>query len=146
MRKPKFTPELIAQIPQWVADNVPADEIAARVGCKVSSLRVRCSQMKISLRSPNWKERHRTTREANGTSKVQPLKLPEPKPVAVRPQRRLFTMESSIQLSRVAMARLRQHADAMNMTDVELVTLLIEIIARDDLYDAVLDTKQKTAA
>ena len=42
-------------------------------------------------------------------------------------------------LSRVAMARLRQRADATGISEAQLATDLLEMIARDDLYDAVLD-------
>jgi hypothetical protein len=50
-----------------------------------------------------------------------------------------------LQLSRVAMSRLRQRAEAIGMTEAELVTTLIEMIAQDDLYDAVLDTAKNAA-
>ena len=59
-----FTDRIIALIPQLVAQNVSADEIARQVGCSLSTLRVRCSQLKISLRTPNWKEKRRQTIEA----------------------------------------------------------------------------------
>ena len=41
------------------------------------------------------------------------------------------------------MSRLRQRAEATGMTEAELVTKLLKVIAQDDLYDAVLDTKQE---
>ena len=51
-----------------------------------------------------------------------------------------FAVPATLQLSRVAMSRLRQRAEATGISEAELVTTLIEVIARDDLYDAVLDT------
>jgi hypothetical protein len=54
-------------------------------------------------------------------------------------------MPTTLQLSRVAMSRLRQRAEATGMTEAELVTTLIEVIAQDDLYDAVLDTAKDAA-
>ncbi|MFZ0175432.1 MAG: hypothetical protein WAL11_07690, partial [Pseudolabrys sp.] len=53
------------------------------------------------------------------------------------------TTPTTLQLSRVAISRLRQRAEATGMTEAELVTTLIEMIAQDDLYDAVLDNKSK---
>ena len=52
-------------------------------------------------------------------------------------------MPTTLQLSRVAMSRLRQRAEAMGLNEAELVTTLIEMIAQDDLYDAVLDAEGK---
>ena len=48
-------------------------------------------------------------------------------------------------LSRVAMSRLRQRAEATGMTEAQLASKLLETIALDDLFDAVLDTERKTA-
>jgi hypothetical protein len=43
------------------------------------------------------------------------------------------------------MSRLRQRADATGMTEDALVTNLVEVIAQDDLFDAVLDTAKGAA-
>ena len=43
------------------------------------------------------------------------------------------------------MSRLRQRAEATGMTEAALVTNLLEVIAQDDLYDAVLDTAKGAA-
>jgi hypothetical protein len=107
-----------------------AEAIAARLGCTVGTLRVRCSQAQISLRVP---------KKVN----VVPLLPASP---AKPPQSRqclAFAVPTTLQLSRVAMSRLRQRAEATGMTEAELVTTLIEMIAQDDLYDAVLDNKSK---
>ena len=55
------------------------------------------------------------------------------------------TVQSSLMLSRVAMSRLCQRAEATGMTEAELVTTLIEMIAQDDLFDAVLDAAKDAA-
>ena len=54
-----------------------------------------------------------------------------------------FAEPTTLQLSKVAMSRLRQRAEATGMTEAALVTNLLEVIAQDDLYDAVLDTEAK---
>ena len=43
------------------------------------------------------------------------------------------------------MSRLRQRAEAIGMTEAELATNLLEVIAQDDLYDAVLDRAKGAA-
>ena len=56
-------------------------------------------------------------------------------------QRRSFAFA----LSPVAMSRLRQRAEATGMTEAALVRNLLEVIAQDDLFDAVLDTAKDAA-
>jgi len=133
MPKRVFTEEMFALITQMVSQNMKASEIAERLGCKLGSLKVRCSQRKISLRTPNWKD---------GRKKREPKVLPcavEQKEEVIK-SRPLLTMQSSLMLSRVAASRLRQHAETLGMTEAALATSLLELIAKDDLYDAVLDT------
>src|SRR5215470_17481730 len=45
-----LTSAVLAQVPAWVQQGRAADEIAARLGCTVGTLRVKCSQNGISLR------------------------------------------------------------------------------------------------
>ena len=56
-----------------------------------------------------------------------------------------FAVPTTLQLSKVAMSRLRQRAEATGMTEAEFVTKLLEVIAQDDLFDAVLDTAKDAA-
>jgi hypothetical protein len=124
---------VLSGIPVLVQQGMDADAIAARLGCKVSTLKVRCSQAQISLRVPQ-------------EVKVVPL-VPAPKPPKPPKQKRCFAfaVPTTLQLSKVAMSRLRQRAEATGMTEAELVTKLLEVIAQDDLYDAVLDTAKGAA-
>ena len=125
-----FTKDIVAGIPVLVQQGLSAETIAARLGCTVGSLRVRCSQAQISLRVPK-------------EVKMVPL-VPAPK---APKQKRFygFALPTTLQLSRVAMSRLRQHAEAIGMSEAQLASDLLEVIARDDLYDAVLDrAKERT--
>jgi len=118
----------MAGIPVLVQQGLDAEAIAARLGCNVGTLKVRCSQAQISLRVPK-------------EVKVVPL-VSDPKP----PQSKrcfAFALPSTLQLSRVAMSRLRQRADAIGVNEAQLASVLLEVIAQDDLYDAVLDNKAK---
>jgi len=138
MRKPMFTDAVLALIPTLVAQNVPPAEIAERVGCTFGTLQRRCSEDKISLRTPDWRDRRKQRLAEPMATTVTML----PKPMS-SPQPR--TVQSSLMLSRVAMSRLRQRAEATGMTEAELVTKLLEVIAQDDLYDAVLDPAKGAA-
>jgi len=127
-RRSNLTKHLRAGIPVLVQQGLDAEAIAARLGCNVGTLKVRCSQAQISLRVPK-------------EVKVVPL-VSDPKP----PQSKrcfAFALPSTLQLSRVAMSRLRQRADAIGVNEAQLASVLLEVIAQDDLYDAVLDNKAK---
>ena len=129
-RRSNLTKQLMAGIPVLVQQGLNAEAIAARLGCTVGTLRVRCSQAQISLRVP---------KKIN----VVPLVPASPAKPQQSKQCIAFAVPTTLQLSRVAMSRLRQRAEATGMTEAELVTTLIEVIAQDDLYDAVLDNKSK---
>ena len=130
-RRPILTRDVMAGIPVLVQQGLNTEAIAARLGCTAGTLKVRCSQARISLRLPK-------------EVKVVPLVAltPAPKPPS-RKQSYAFAMPTTLQLSRVAMSRLRRRAEAMGTTEAELVTTLLEVIAQDDLYDAVLDPEAK---
>jgi hypothetical protein len=130
-RRSNLTKHLMAGIPVLVQQGLNAEAIAARLGCTVGTLRVRCSQAQISLRVPK-------------EVKVVPMVPASP---AKPPQSNrcfAFAVPTTLQLSRVAMSRLRQRAEATGTTEAALATKLLEVIAQDDLYEAVLDNKAKT--
>ena len=52
MRKMILTKTVLASISTLVEQGLNTEAIAARLGCKVSTLKVRCSQAQISLRVP----------------------------------------------------------------------------------------------
>lgn len=115
-RRKKFTPVVIDEIPQLVDEGKSPEEIARRIGCTVSTLRVRCSQFKISLRRAR----------KNRTQK--------PRAAKVTPRSHLV-----VRISRHAIEALRVQATSEGMSDSQLATALLEAIARDGLYKAVLD-------
>ena len=135
-RRSNLTEHIMAGIPTLVQQGLNAEAIAARLGCTVGTLKVRCSQAQISLRLPK-------------EVKVVPLvplapAAPAPKPTQSK-RCFAFAVPTTLQLSRVAMSRLRQRANAMGVTEAALVTTLLEMIAQDDLFDAVLDTAKGAA-
>src|SRR5215208_4530061 len=66
----KFTPSTIVQIPRWLDEGLSADQIAARIGCTVGTLKVKCSKLGISLRrrKPNY---DRANENVNGTRRAR---------------------------------------------------------------------------
>jgi transposase-like protein len=99
MGRRKFTPSVLEQIPKLVSDGKSASEIAGQIGCSVDSLRVRCSQLGVTLRR-------------NGLT---------------------------VRLSQSTLDGLRRQARAEDMSETAFASALLEAIARDDLYKAVLD-------
>ena len=99
MRKPKTDPALI---PALIEEGLSDSEIANRMGWTVGTLRVRCSQLKISLRRKNVTQRQ--------------IVLPQ------------FIFD-----------QLHQRAALMGVATSVLVAELLKVIARDGLYNAVLD-------
>ena len=92
----------MAGIPVLVQQGMNAEAIAAQLGCTVGTLKVRCSQAQISLRVP---------KEVN----VVPMVSLVPAPSAKPPQSKrcfAFAVPTTLELSRVAMSRLRQRAEA----------------------------------
>jgi hypothetical protein len=105
-RQPILTREVLAGIPALVEQGLRKGNIAERLGCKESTLVVRCSIAGISLRGPKRLE----------------LRAGVP-----------------LTLSRETIASLSMRAAAEGCSEAQLVSDLLETIARDGLYDAVLD-------
>jgi hypothetical protein len=99
MRKCKADPALI---PALLEEGLSDSEIANRLGWTVGTLRVRCSQLKISLRRKGATQRQ-------------------------------------IVLPQSIFDQLHQRAVMMGVATSVLVAELLKAIARDGLYDAVLD-------
>jgi hypothetical protein len=104
VRKSKTDPALI---PVFVDEGLSDLEIAKRMGWTAGTLRVRCSQLKISLR-----RKVATGKVASGKHVVLP---------------------------RAIFDQLHERAVLMGVSMSALASDLLEVIARDSLYDAVLD-------
>jgi hypothetical protein len=110
-RKLILTKPVLASIPELVASGLSRDEIAERLGCKLSTLNVRCCQERIRLPS---------------SRRGRPRKLPA-------------TKTKRITISTDALALFDSTADAKGMTANALVSRLLELIVRDNLINAILD-------
>jgi hypothetical protein len=105
-RPPILTAEVLAGIPALIEQGLRRTDIAERLGCRLSTLQVRCSNAGISLRGRKGLE---------------------------------LCTGTPLLLSREAMASLRAWAAANGCSEAQLASDLLETIARDNLYDAVLD-------
>jgi hypothetical protein len=92
-------------IPQLVQQGLRTEQIAARLGCKVGTLKVRCSQEGVSLR-------------AGGSPGAR---------------------HNVLRLDQTTMMMLQERAAATGKSRTTIARELLETIARDNLYDAVLD-------
>lgn len=101
-----LTKDVLARIPAMVANGANRTQIAAMLGCKLSTLQVRCSQRGIRLRN------------------------------------RRASDWTVIRLNRDVIAKLHDYAARRGETEQALARRLIETIARDDLYAAVLDDEK----
>jgi hypothetical protein len=102
-----LTPQVLASIPALVAQGLRKADIAKRLGCKETTLQVRCCNAGISL---------------SGRKRMQ------------------LRSGSPLSLSREAFVGLSARAAFIGCSETRLVSDLLEVIARDNLYDAVLDT------
>jgi hypothetical protein len=112
-----FSPQVLSQIAKLVEQGFSAAEIAERVGCKLGTLRVKCSQYGISLR--RW--------QANSAGKPAHARI-------------------MIQLSRSAASLLRRTAQNQGTTGPQLAAALLEAVVQDNLYDAVIDQEKVVRA
>jgi hypothetical protein len=123
MRKKLLTDGVLAQIPRWMKEEglAPA-EMAARIGCTVGTLRVVCSRCRISLR------------RLSGSDIGRNRGLPTNQGVT-----RAASTELGLKLPRQIRNQLKARATLFGMAELELAALLLETIAKDDLYRAILD-------
>jgi hypothetical protein len=112
-----YTPDVVRAIPRWVEAGMTPQAIAERIGTTEGSLKTRCSQFKISLRPPN------------GRTGRLPKEIKAALPQAVL----------SVVLSELGMLQLKQRAALKGMGVGAFAGLLLETIANDGLYAAVLD-------
>jgi hypothetical protein len=115
-KKRIFTPEVLANIPQMVANGLSGDDIAVLIGASASSVKVMCSRHKISLRRPNKQRK-------------------QPAPPAPLPSNILLKVKVDAQ----TLALITMRAELKGITINAVAEQLLQIVARDNLYDAVID-------
>jgi hypothetical protein len=113
-RRIKYTEEVLASISTMVQQSISNEEIAASLGVTVNSLKVTCSNHGISLRRPS---------------------KPESQPEKSRKDRTLQLSKSASLILHLAAAKRSRGVNA-------LAKDLLETIARDNLFNAVLDERE----
>jgi hypothetical protein len=126
MRKRLLTDEVVSQIPHWMREEgLGLTEIAARIGCTVGTLRAVCSRSRISLKRPS-KPHTRRNRGLSFSHGTPP-----------------GSAELRLKLPSQVRGCLKARAALFGMSELELAAGLLKIIARDDLYRAILgDNRQ----
>lgn len=118
MPSKKLTDEIYGRIPALVEQGLSKAEIAATYGVTTNTLQVSCSRRGVSLRKGGKRARRCI------------LSLPE----------------APLELSDTVMAALRKQAKSMGVDEARLASDLLKTIVSDDLYMAVLDTKEPVTA
>ena len=145
-----LTQAALAHVTSLVDQGRSAAEIASEIGCTLGTLRVRCSQLGISLRR---RARGRGQEAATGMDLVSSIEAS----VAVRrkpvdqvyaaEQSRTVVSESSAEvrvelrvlLPQITAEQLRQRGALRGISGSTLASELLVTIASDGLYDAVMD-------
>jgi hypothetical protein len=128
-RQKVFTPSVVAQIGCWVDEGLNATEIAEKVGCKLGTLRVRCSQLGIALRRQRVDEK--TPRSISQSLKRQVLRQKSDDGRLV------------LSLPHDTINCLRQQALLRGTSESGLAAILLQTVAEDGLYEAVLDENEQ---
>jgi hypothetical protein len=130
------------QIPLLLDRGLTSAEIAAEFGCTLGTLRVRCSRLQISLRQPRKASSRTSADSRRPASEIASHNGAVPARAPVSSKAHLIARNVSIDIALPASTidELRQRAAAMGLSAAALAASLLETIARDSLYRAVLDT------
>ena len=138
-----LTQAALARVASLVEQGRSAAEIATEMGCTLGTLRVRCSQFGISLR------RGATSREETVTA----MDLVPSAETNAATQRKSVDRRSSAEarielkvlLPQITTEQLRQRGALRGVSGSTLASELLVAIARDGLYDAVLDAQNDSS-
>ena len=142
-RPKKVTPAALHAIPAFLDRGLSSNEIATAIGITVGTLRVKCSQMGISLRRPKGKS-ERALKHRDECREENPSGKPDAKSsscigrAAALPRSQPLTLE----LPRTVMDELQKEASSRGIAKSKLLSMLLNVVVRDDLYAAVLDAEE----
>ena len=145
-----LTETALARVTSLVDQGRSAAEIASEIGCTLGTLRVRCSQLGISLRRRAAKSREEPMTAMDLISPAKPNAVMRHKSVD-----RAYTVEQSrvaanesptearielqVLLPQIITEQLRKWGAMRGISGSTLASKLLVTIAQDGLYDAVLD-------
>jgi len=143
-----LTQVALARVASLVDHGRSAAEIASEIGCTLGTLRVRCSQLGISLRRAARSRGETMTAldlvpsaEANAVARHKSVdRVPvEQSRAVVSESPAEPRIELKVLLPRITAEQLRQRGALRGISGSTLASELLVTIARDSLYDAVLD-------
>jgi len=142
-----LTPTALARVVSLVAHGRSAAEIAREMGCTLGTLRVRCSQNRISLRRRTIGSREEKVTAMNLVPSAKANSAARRKSLDRVKQNRTVVSESSVEvcielkvlLPQLTAEQLRERGALRGTSGSTLAAELLVTIARDGLYDAVLD-------
>jgi hypothetical protein len=142
-----LTKAALAHVTSLVDQGLSAVEIATEIGCTLGTLRVRCSQLGISLRRRATGSR----KEAAAARDLVPssaaarheffarVRTVEQSPTVVSQSSAEVRIELTVLLPPITAEQLRQRGALRGISGSTLASELLVTIARDGLYDAVID-------
>jgi len=139
-----LTQAALARVASLVEQGRSAVEIANEMGCTLGTLRVRCSQRRISLRRPHECHREKTlaatdlvpSGQANAVCKSDDRIYPVSG--SRSPSGESFT-ELKLLLPQITTKQLQQRGASQGVSGSTLAAEPLVRIVRDGLYDALLD-------
>jgi hypothetical protein len=145
-----LTQAALARVTTLVDQGRSAAEIATELGCTLGTLRVRCSQLGISLRrrtAGNGKETATAidlvpSSQASAATRresVDRVNTVERSRTVVSESPAEVRTELKVLLPQITAEQLRQRGALRGISGSTLASQLIVTIARDGLYDAVMD-------
>src|SRR5262245_16859014 len=133
-RRSKFTPERIQQIRDLIARGETCEDIAARIGVTVGTLKVSCSRLGISLRRPRVKllppNRPIDTGKAAGAAAAT---------FCIRMQYNGKEQETALPLTPEMISQLALEASARDQRIGELAKDLLQAVTKKGLFEKVLN-------
>ena len=144
-----LTQAALARVASLVDNGRSAAEIASEIGCTLGTLRVRCSQYGISLRRATGRREAATTTinlgalaDANAAAQrksVDRVNTVDQSGTVVSESSVEVRAEIKVLLPQITTEQLRQRGALRGISGSTLASELLVTIARDGLYDAVLD-------
>jgi transposase-like protein len=145
-----LTPAALARVASLVEHGRSAAEIASEIGCTLGTLRVRCCQHRISLRRRGRGSREGITTamhlvpsvEAHAAARcksVERSKTVDQSLTVIGESSVEVRAELKVLLPQITTEQLRQRGALRGISGSTLASELLVTVARDSLYDAVLD-------
>jgi hypothetical protein len=131
-RATKFTPERIQQIRDLIARGETCEDIAARIGVTVGTLKVTCSRLGISLRRPRVKLLPPPATERTSTAGSAKAIF------TIRMQYNGKEQDTALPLTPEMISQLALEASCRDQKMAELAKDLLEGVTKKGLFEEVL--------